>query len=76
MYLFPYCITWVVCEDYLTCDIAFNAVMPLSRASTRGRYSRIEGVTGRLVQEEQRLKKQQDHSIQIQRPLLLESFVE
>ena len=33
------------CEDYLTCDIAFNAVMSLSRASTRGRYSRIEGVT-------------------------------
>ena len=33
------------CEDYLTSDIAFNAVMPLSRASTRGRYSRIEGVT-------------------------------
>ena len=33
-----------LCEDYLTCDIAFNAVMPLSRASTRGRYSRIEGV--------------------------------
>ena len=33
------------CIDYLTCDIAFNAVMPLSRASTRGRYSRIEGVT-------------------------------
>ena len=33
------------CEDYLTCDIAFNVVMPLSRASTRGRYSRIEGVT-------------------------------
>ena len=32
------------CEDYLTCDIAFNAVMPLSRASTRGSYSRIEGV--------------------------------
>uniref|UniRef100_M8AYM0 Uncharacterized protein n=1 Tax=Aegilops tauschii TaxID=37682 RepID=M8AYM0_AEGTA len=24
---------------------AFNAIMPLSRASTRGRYSRIEGVT-------------------------------
>ena len=23
---------------------AFNAIMPLSRASTRGRYSRIEGV--------------------------------
>src|SRR3954471_14095809 len=34
-----------LCEDYLTCDIAFNAVMPLSRASTRVRYSRIEGVT-------------------------------
>ena len=31
---------------------------------------------GRLVQEEQRLKKQQDHSIQIQRLLLLESFVD
>ena len=44
MYLFPLCITWV-CKDYLTCDIAFNAVMPLSHASTRGRYSRIEGVT-------------------------------
>src|SRR3954469_3428185 len=35
-----------LCEDYLICDTAFNAVMPLSRASTRGRYSRIEGVTG------------------------------
>ena len=33
------------CEDYLTCNIAFNAVMPLSHALTRGRYSRIEGVT-------------------------------
>ena len=33
------------CEYFLTCDIAFNAVMPLSRASTRRRYSRIEGVT-------------------------------
>src|SRR3954462_9676254 len=44
MYLFPY-ILHGLCEDYLTCDIAFNAVMPLSRASTRGRYSRIEGVT-------------------------------
>ena len=33
------------CEDYFTCEIAFNVVMPLSRASTRGRYSRIEGVT-------------------------------
>ena len=34
-----------LCEDYLTCDIAFNAVMPLSHATTCGRYSRIEGVT-------------------------------
>ena len=41
---FPY-VLHGLCEDYLTCDIAFNAVMPLSRASTRGRYSRIEGVT-------------------------------
>ena len=39
------------CEDYLTCDIAFNAVMPLSRASTRGSYSRIEGVTDGLEGE-------------------------
>ena len=38
------------CNDCLTCDIAFNAVMPLSRASTRGSYSRIEGVT-RYVDE-------------------------
>ena len=41
---FPYLLHGL-CEDYLTCDIALNAVMPLSRASTRGRYSRIEGVT-------------------------------
>ena len=33
------------CEDYLTYDIAFNAVMSLSRASTRRRYSCIKGVT-------------------------------
>ena len=45
---FPY-VLHGLCEDYLTCDIAFNAVMPLSRASTRRRYSRIEGVTTRLV---------------------------
>src|SRR3954466_15712058 len=42
---FPY-VLHGLCEDYLTCDIAFNAVMPPSRASTRGRYSRIEGVAG------------------------------
>src|SRR4051812_46356045 len=41
---FPY-VLHGLCEDYLTCDIAFNAVMPPSRASTRGRYSRIEGVS-------------------------------
>ena len=40
---FPYSLHGL-CEDYPTCDIAYNAVMPLSRASTRGRYSRIEGV--------------------------------
>src|SRR3954466_7452044 len=41
---FPY-VLHGLCEHYLTCDIAFNAVMPLSRASTRGRYSRLGGVT-------------------------------
>src|SRR4051812_25133279 len=45
---FPY-VLHGLCEDYLTCDIAFNAVMPLSRASTRGRYNRIEGVTAALL---------------------------
>ena len=32
-------------EECLTCDVGFNAVMPLSDASTRRIYSRIEGVT-------------------------------
>ena len=41
---FPYSLHGL-CEDYPTCDIAYNAVMPLSRASTCERYSRIEGVT-------------------------------
>ena len=45
MYLPLFIIYLRCCEDCLTCDIAFNAVMPLSRASTRRRYSRIEGVT-------------------------------
>ena len=36
------------CEDYLTCDIAFNAAMPLSHAPTRRRYSRIEGITAAI----------------------------
>ena len=49
MYLpFYYLYYMGCCDDCLTCDIAFNAVMPLSRASTRGRYSRIEGVTTNL----------------------------
>ena len=34
-----------LCEDDPSCDNTYNAVMPLSRASTRGRYSRIVGVT-------------------------------
>ena len=46
MYLFSYSVH-VMCKDYPSCDIAYNAVMPLSRAPTRGRYSRIEGVTSR-----------------------------
>ncbi|EMS54219.1 hypothetical protein TRIUR3_25301 [Triticum urartu] len=33
------------CKDYPSYDIAFNAVMPLSRAPTHERYSRIESVT-------------------------------
>ena len=41
---FPYSLHGL-CEDYPTCDIAYNVVMPLSRASTRERYSRIMGVT-------------------------------
>ena len=49
---FPY-VLHGLCEDYLTCDIAFNAVMPLSHASTRGRYSRIEGVTNYSLVVEQ-----------------------
>ena len=53
---FPY-VLHGLCEDYLTCDIAFNAVMPLSRASTRGRYSRIEGIT-RVKQASAKLAKQ------------------
>ena len=49
MYLpFYYLYYMGCCEDFLTCDIAFNAVMPLSRASTRGSYSRIEGITSEV----------------------------
>ena len=51
MYLFSLLYYMGCCEDYLTCDISFNAVMPLSRASTRGRYSRIEGVTSCCIYE-------------------------
>ena len=49
MYLFSYSLHGL-CEDYLTCNIAYNAVMPLSHAPTRGRYSRIEGVTRTLIE--------------------------
>ena len=50
MYLpFYYLYYMGCCEDCLTCDIAFNAVMSLSRASTRGSYSRIEGVIRHLL---------------------------
>ena len=46
MYLpFYYLYYMGCCVDCLTCDSAFNAVMSLSCASTRGSYSRIEGVT-------------------------------
>ena len=41
-----------MCKDYPSCDIAYNAVMPLSHAPTRGRYSRIVGVTGRAAERE------------------------
>ena len=34
-----------LCEDYPSCDKTYHAAMPLSRAPTRGRYSRIVGVT-------------------------------
>ena len=47
LYHFSYSVHGM-CKDYPSCDIAFNAVMPLSRAPTRGRYSRIEGVTKKI----------------------------
>ena len=57
MYLFSLIHYMGCCEDYLTCDIAYNAVMPLSHASTRGRYNRIEGVTKQhLVDQQQELQ--------------------
>ena len=34
-----------LCEDDPSCDNTYNAVMPLSHALTRGRYSRIVGIT-------------------------------
>ena len=40
-----YYITWDVVKITLLVTYAFNAIMSLSRASTRGSYSRIEGVT-------------------------------
>ena len=38
-------ITWDVMKIALLATYAFNAIMSRSRASTRGSYSRIEGVT-------------------------------
>ena len=38
-------ITWDVVKIASLVTYAFNAIMSLSRASTRGSYSRIEGVT-------------------------------
>ena len=38
-------ITWDVVKIALLATHALNAIMPLSHASTCGRYSRIEGVT-------------------------------
>ena len=43
-----YYITWVVVKITLLVTYAFNAIMSLSRASTRGSYSRIEGVIMRF----------------------------
>ena len=46
--LYPILVHYMgLCEDDPSCDNTYNAVMPLSRASTRGRYSRIVGVTGK-----------------------------
>ena len=54
-------------------DEASTAAQP----ATGGRSRRSRRCWfGRLVQEEKRLEKQQDRSIQIQRLLLLESFVD
>ena len=62
LFLFIIYITWDVCDDCLTCDIAFNAVMSLSRASTRGSYSRIEGVTSDEEDEWGRMGMGEKHS--------------
>ena len=48
-----------------------------AQPATGGRSTRSrQRWFGRLVQEDQRLKKQQDHSIQIQWSVLLESSVD
>ena len=54
-------------------DEASSAAHPATRGRSRRSPRRW---FGRLVQEEQRLKKQQDRSIQIQQLLLLELFVD
>ena len=45
MYLFPFMYYMGFVKIALLAIYAFNALMPLSRASTHGRYSRTEGVT-------------------------------
>ena len=60
MYLFPLWYYMGCREDYLTCDIAFNAVMPLSRDSTCGRYSRIKGVTDDVLNSLKNLSLEKD----------------
>ena len=60
MYFSPLFTYMGCCEDYLTCDIAFNAVMPLSRDSTCGRYSRIKGVTDDVLNSLKNLSLEKD----------------
>ena len=43
--LYPFLIQYMGCVKITLLWHAYNAVMPLSRAPTRGRYSRIVGVT-------------------------------
>ena len=48
--LYPILVHYMgLCEDDPSCDKTYNAVMPLSRALARARYSRIVGVTNSLL---------------------------